>query len=39
LRTPRAVDSMIVQLKKVSLSEADLQQLEHFLEKTRVNLV
>ncbi len=38
LRTPRAVDSMIVQLKKVSLSEADLQQLEHFLGKTRVNL-
>jgi hypothetical protein len=30
MRTPRAVDSMLVQLKKVALSEEDQQQLEHF---------
>ena len=35
MRTPRAVDSMLVQLKKVSLSEADLKQLEHFRGKRR----
>jgi hypothetical protein len=30
MRTPRAVDSMLVQLKKVALSEEDQQRLEHF---------
>ena len=33
MRTPRAVDSMLVQLKKVPLSANDRQQLEHFLRK------
>ena len=33
LRTPRAVDSMLVRLKKVPLSEKDQRQLERFLGK------
>lgn len=36
MRTPRAVDSMLVQLKKVPLSEGDRRQLEHFRGKARV---
>jgi len=35
MRTPRAVDSMLVQLKKVPLSAGDRQQLEHFSGKLR----
>lgn len=35
LRIPRAVDSMLVQLKKVPLSEGDQQQLERFRGKPR----
>ena len=35
-RTPRAVDSMLVQLKKVPLSKQDYQQLEHFRGKSKV---
>jgi len=35
-RTPRAVDSMLVQLKKVPLSKQDYQQLEYFRGKPKV---
>jgi hypothetical protein len=35
MRTPRAVDSMLVQLKKVPLNAEDRQQLEHFSAKSR----
>jgi hypothetical protein len=35
MRAPRAVDAMLVQLKKVPLSAGDRQQLEHFSGKSR----